>query len=185
MPWPKGRPQSEESNAKRRNFHHSEATIEVIRQASLGHHPSEETKAKMRATQLGRHPTEETKQKIRLAVRQRGKGRNNPNWKGGRRLTTSGYIIIYQAPHDYILEHVLIWEQVHGKKIPEGWIIHHLNGVKTDNHPRNLLAMPRKGHHDELVNQALKQRIRELEAEVKLLERTLDNQQMIVRIEEN
>jgi len=45
--------------------------------------------------------------------------------------------------------------------------------------------MPKKNHNSELVNQALKRRIRELEAENKLLEKTLDTSQMIFRLEEN
>ena len=115
----------------------------------------------------------------------------NPAWKGGRTISQDGYVYIL-APHHpkannrrYVFEHILIWEQTHNKPLPSGWVIHHLNGIKDDNRPRNLLALPRSGHHNQLVAQALKQRIRELETEVKLLEKSLEAQQLIFRIEEN
>lgn len=117
-------------------------------------------------------------------------GTENPAWKGGR-VKLGDYIGIRQPNHlssnrkGYVLEHILIWERIHNKPLPKGWVIHHLNGIKDDNRPRNLLALPRKGHHTELVNQALKLRIRELEQEVKLLEKALTDNQAIFRIEEN
>ena len=47
----------------------------------------------------------------------------------------------------YTPEHRLVWEQSHGKPIPQGWVVHHLNGVKADNRPENLVAMSRHFHH--------------------------------------
>ena len=46
----------------------------------------------------------------------------------------------------YSSEHKLVWESANGP-IPHGWVIHHLNGVKTDNRLENLAAMPRNEHH--------------------------------------
>ena len=63
---------------------------------------------------------------------------------------------------DRILEHIWIWEEAHGKPLPKGWIIHHLNGIKDDNRPKNLMALPNKKHY--LVLQAKAKRIQELEA---------------------
>lgn len=105
-----------------------------------------------------------------------------PNWKGGRR-SNHGYILILKPEHPradkagYVPEHILIWEQVHNKPLPQGWVIHHLNGIKADNRPENFLALPSRKHHDVLAAKA--QRIRELEAKVKLLEKALDSQQII------
>ena len=111
------------------------------------------------------------------------RGERHPNWKGGRRIRDDGYIDINLPEHPrarkegYVLEHILIWGKVHGKPLPEGWVIHHINGIPNDNRPENLVALPNKKHYEILRIKA--QRIRELEAKVKLLERALDNQQLI------
>ena len=47
----------------------------------------------------------------------------------------------------YRPEHRIVWEQTHGQTLPSTWVVHHLNGVKDDNRPENLAAMPRHEHH--------------------------------------
>ena len=119
------------------------------------------------------------------------KGDKHPNWRGGRKRDRYGYYQLHLPSHPradskgYVFEHIWVWEKTHNKPLPEGYVVHHLNGIKGDNRPRNLCALPKERHHSQLVNQALKQRIRELEIEVKLLEKALDTNQMIFRIEEN
>lgn len=61
-----------------------------------------------------------------------------------------------------VYEHIVVWEEAHGKPVPKGWIIHHLNGVRDDNLITNLVAMPDKKHRTLL--QAKAKRIQELEA---------------------
>ncbi len=105
-----------------------------------------------------------------------GKANRGPaasNWRGGRKLTTSGYVLIYHPePHHrrvmmgatgYILEHILVWEEANGIPLPEGHLIHHLNGVKNDNRPENLVAVKPKDHGGWTYSQCLQRRIRELE----------------------
>ena len=113
----------------------------------------------------------------------------NPSWKGGRYLSGDGYVYLLSenkkktGKRKYIPEHRLVWEQTHGRKLPQGYIIHHLNGIKNDNRPSNLVAM-KLGEH---VNQTkpYKQRIRELEIENRQLRRALEDSQMIFYISEN
>lgn len=94
-------------------------------------------------------------------------GADNPSWKGGRRIS-SGYIRIKAPQHPradkegYVAEHILVWEETHGQRLPEGWIVHHLNGIRYDNRPPNLLGLPDKKHRRLL--QAKAKRIQELEA---------------------
>lgn len=96
------------------------------------------------------------------------KGAESPHWRGGRRLV-KGYVYIYNPSHPkatkqgLIAEHILIWEKTNKIPLPKGYIIHHLNGIRTDNHPKNLIAMPRKGHNRYLVLKAVQKRLRELE----------------------
>ena len=99
-----------------------------------------------------------------------GHGRN---WKGGQRLINNGYRVAWlpnhpRANNGYVFEHILVWEKVHGKLPPQGWIVHHLNGIKTDNRPENLVAMPRGAHHS--LARPYKSRIRELETQLKALQ---------------
>jgi len=118
-------------------------------------------------------------------------GENSPHWKGGRVKTGHGYIACKVTTHPradqrgYVSEHILVWERIHNKSLPENWVIHHLNGIKDDNRPHNLLAMPRGKHSQSFHMEVLKQRIRELESENKLLEKALESSQMIFKISEN
>lgn len=98
------------------------------------------------------------------------KGPEHYNWKGGKSKNGKGYIFIYQPGHprayqNRVLEHIIIWEQANGIPLPKGWVIHHLNGIKDDNRPANLMALPNKKHY--LVLQAKAKRIQELEALLK------------------
>lgn len=45
------------------------------------------------------------------------------------------------------LVHRLVWEHVHGP-IPEGMVINHINGVKTDNRIENLECVTEGENHD-------------------------------------
>lgn len=129
------------------------------------------------------HPlTDETKHKLSEIAKQRCP--HGPNWKGGIRHA-GGYIEIRMPSHPratkdgYVRQHILVWEQVHNKALPDGWVIHHLNGIKSDNRPNNLLAMPKQKHSSYIFLKAVQERLREKEVEVKLLRRALEDNQMI------
>lgn len=106
-----------------------------------------------------------------------GKGAENPQWRGGRFKVTGGYIRVYcpnhprvkNYVHPYLYEHILVWEQTHNQLLPNGWAVHHLNGITDDNCPENLVALPAKKHSALL--REYKKRIRQLESELKILKR--------------
>lgn len=96
------------------------------------------------------------------------KGERSKSWKGGRIKTPYGYIKLKKPghhgadPNGYVFEHIVIWEEAQGKSVPKGWQIHHLNGIKDDNRPKNLIALPDKKHWRVFAAKA--KRIQELEA---------------------
>lgn len=80
-----------------------------------------------------------------------GKGSENGNWKGGKTTHTSGYPMIYRPEHhrasnNYVFEHILAAEEKLGRKLKENEVVHHVNGVKTDNRPENLKVLSKQEH---------------------------------------
>jgi len=105
------------------------------------------------------------------------KGKKHPRYNGYRTYEVGGYIRVYNPAHyrsgvnGYVLEHILVWEDTHKKRLPNNWVIHHLNGIKNDNRPVNLVALPDKKHRRLLSEKA--KRIRFLELRILELEKAL------------
>jgi len=107
------------------------------------------------------------------------KGTEHPRYNGYKTIETrTGYIRVYkpddprcQGKTPYIGEHILVWEDTHNIPLPEGWVVHHLNGIKNDNRPVNLVGLPDRTHRRVLAEKA--KRIATLENRVKDLEQTL------------
>lgn len=72
-------------------------------------------------------------------------GKNHPNWKGGKDITTQGYVRL-QMNGKAILEHRFIMMNKIGRKLKKSECVHHINGIKTDNIIENLKIVTRKQH---------------------------------------
>ncbi len=112
--------------------------------------------------------TEEEK-KIRLAsLKTFEKGENNPAWKGGRTANEHGYILVlcqghpYSNKDGYVLEHRLVVEErtkaedinnpllieIDGNKyLSPNAVVHHIDEVKFNNDPDNLMLLENGSAH--------------------------------------
>lgn len=68
----------------------------------------------------------------------------NPNWDGGRTVTSHGYVMVKAPNHPdshsngYIYEHRIVAENKIGRRLESDEHVHHKNGDKQDNRPENL-----------------------------------------------
>lgn len=92
-------------------------------------------------------------------------GSANPNWRGGRFTDESGYVKVRRSKC-YAFEHRLIMEHVLERPLKSSEHVHHMNGIRDDNRPENLVALDARAHKREgwTLVKALQQRVRELEA---------------------
>lgn len=73
------------------------------------------------------------------------------NWKGGKFTRGDGYVCILDREHPranngYVFEHIVVAEKKIGRRLNLGEIVHHINGVRDDNRPNNLIVM-KLGEH--------------------------------------
>lgn len=70
-----------------------------------------------------------------------------------RHISDSGYPVLYDPEHaraqtnGLVREHLLVAERALGRPLPEGAVIHHLNGVRDDNRNQNLVICQDHAYH--------------------------------------
>ena len=120
----------------------------------------------------------------------------NPNWKGGRKKASGGYIAIKLLPEDffysmvdhqgYVLEHRLVVAKALGRNLHSWEIVHHKEGfAKDDNRYPETLQLVTDDRHTQIT--ILERKIdkllegqRELKQEIRLLR--LENKSLRERV---
>lgn len=80
------------------------------------------------------------------------KGKNHPAWKGGETIC-NGYVLIkkpshpYSKKNGYIKRSRLVAEKILGKYLPRSACIHHIDGIKSNDLPNNLIVCENSGYH--------------------------------------
>jgi hypothetical protein len=80
-------------------------------------------------------------------------GPDNPNWRGGRTVTQSGYVLrrVGKNHHladvrGYAYEHRIVAEETIGRRLVPGEHVHHKDGNKGNNDPANLEVLTAHEH---------------------------------------
>lgn len=147
----------------------------------LEKHHSKETKQKMSIAKmgnknhLGKYQTEETRQKMSEAhtgEKSHFYGKHpsmekNPNWKGGIKKNSNGYILVKLSKNDryfpmtkidgYVRLHRLVMAKSLGRCLKPEEVVHHVDGNLENNKAENLKLFKNNGKHTSLHHKLRKE----------------------------
>jgi len=75
------------------------------------------------------------------------------NWNGGKTIDKDGYLLISDKcnpranVNGYVREHILVAEKILAKQLPKNAVVHHVDGVKLNNSPNNLVICEDRAYH--------------------------------------
>jgi hypothetical protein len=68
-------------------------------------------------------------------------------WKGGRRIDAQGYVVVRVGVGRERREHRVVAETMLGRALCRGEVVHHKNGIRSDNRPENLEVLDSQSAH--------------------------------------
>lgn len=93
-------------------------------------------------------------EKVGTSLRARQARDGNPNWKGGRTIASTGYVLLRVGTdhhlsdvRGYAYEHRIVAERKIGRRLRPGEQVHHINGNRRDNRPENIAVKASRHHH--------------------------------------
>ena len=121
------------------------------------------------------------------------RGPNSAQWRGGRHGDGRGYIRVLLGRDDFfysmanknslVLEHRLIMAKYLGRCLHSWEIIHHLNGVKSDNRIENLQLVDNDRHKQITILQSKLNKLLEGQEELKIQNDELRKEIRLLRFE--
>jgi hypothetical protein len=104
----------------------------------------------------GKKWTEDVLEKMR-GPRPNILGKNNPNWRGGKRKS-QGYIYIYCPDHPnakkkYVKRANLVMEKQLGRYLKKGEVVHHKDENKENDNIKNLILCKNESEHQHKFHQ--------------------------------
>ncbi len=89
---------------------------------------------------------------VRFIKGHNSRGSLHHHWSGGIKNNGEGYVEIKCSNHPkscrgYVYEHILVAEQALGSYLPDGAVIHHVDGNKKNNDNNNLVICNSDSYH--------------------------------------